>query len=37
MLNDWRWEKYDDSEYRLKDTSGQMIAYLINYSNRLRL
>ena len=33
MLNDWNWEKVDDSEYRLKNTSGQMIAYLLNNFN----
>lgn len=35
MLNDWRWEKVDRSEYKLKDASGQTIAYLFrNYDSR---
>ena len=35
MLNDWHWEEIDNSEYRLKDTSGQMRAYLIcNFDDR---
>lgn len=35
MDNDWCWEKYDNSEYRLKDSYGQVIAYLIrNYDDR---
>ena len=35
MLNDWCWEKFDESEYRLKDAYGQMVAYLIcNYDDR---
>lgn len=35
MLNDWEWEKCDNHEYRLKDTSGQEVAYLIhNFDDR---
>ena len=30
MLNDWVWEKVNKSEYRLKDTSGKTISYLIH-------
>ena len=34
MLNDWKWEKIDDSECHLKDTYGHLIAYLIrNYND----
>lgn len=33
MFNNWHWVKYDNSEYRLKNISGQMIAYLINNFN----
>ena len=29
MLNDWKWEKIDDSEYRLTDYDGQTVAYLV--------
>ena len=35
MLNDWHWVKYDNSEYRLKNASGEMVAYLVrNYDDR---
>lgn len=35
MLNDWYWEKLDDSEYRLKNTSDEMVAYLVhNYNDK---
>lgn len=34
MDNDWCWEKYDNSEYRLKDSYGQVIAYLIRNYDR---
>ena len=29
MLNDWTWEKVDDAEMRLKDSSGKLISYIV--------
>lgn len=35
MDNDWCWEKYDNSEYRLKNSYGHVVAYLIcNYNDK---
>ena len=28
MSNNWEWEQVDNSEYRLKDIYGQIVAYL---------
>ena len=28
MLNDWNWEKVCDFQYELKDTSGEVVAFL---------
>lgn len=28
MLNDWNWEKICDFQYELKDTSGELVAFL---------
>ena len=33
MLDDWKWIQIDDYEYRLKDASNQLIAYLVEDSS----